>query len=628
MIPTYNGQTIPIITVPPDWSSQDLVLSTEHDTIVREALDNSEERMQMRPRCLYGLTYTATGLSSQETSYLRKLFERSQALPVGCPIWTDAVTLEASASIGATSLTTSSTIGLLFPVFAYVLVWQDFKTWEVLEVDDASVDGTISLAEASTIQWAANTTLVVPLAFGHVSRPTDAWHTTDHASVQVAFQERLLFGEIEEESPWPIAPVALSVSQPSCNHEVTLDWDSIPGVQWVLEYSTDGLAWAELMNPIPGDPDTVTISNDFDTGLYWRVRAKHGSTLSAPSNTVQSIVATVGRCSVSVTGTSASPRLLSTPWFNSVVNSGVHGTSDFIHAVERRIYYYDQSSPTASTITVTCPTAGATILYTTDGALPTLAGPNTHDTLLNTSFGCIIKARAYKDGCYGPLMCILLDKAVKILNGLAIDGSSKSSSTQCRKPQYFRYPQLGPGGIVTCVEGTIVSGDSCSVTWDPLPPEGGTLLEKLKWWMCNNLSTGATSVYLFDSTESSSEDPDIPDPEGCPPAYDDWGGEYKYAAATVFICTALTWNRHAPTYDAYPSGLNQSLHYAGGDVDEAYVAVASAMGPGGNATSVNTALAAMVALEVPTCAQWKATPGAQRVNMPTTVDVVLSRETV
>src|SRR5690242_12649464 len=104
MTPKYQGRDIPILTVAPD-ERFDVELVEQFKTIVKEALDTSEERLQCYPRPLYGLNYSTTTLSAPETAYLRKQFELAQAMPFGCPIWPHRSMLRQSIDAGATTLT-------------------------------------------------------------------------------------------------------------------------------------------------------------------------------------------------------------------------------------------------------------------------------------------------------------------------------------------------------------------------------------------------------------------------------------------------------------------------------------------------------------------------------------------
>ncbi len=205
MHPQYRGQDIPIITVPPDWDEAPIVTS-RHKTIVAEALDLSEERLGMFPRPLYGIRYQTTTLTARESGYLRKLFELSQGLPVGCPFWSDGVALVSDAPTDSVSLTVSSTANRLFSVLnTHALLWLDFETWEVVAL--AAVLGDTVTLTSPTVRAFHAGALLLPLAFGHVRRPDGNNLNTETSSVLIEFNE--VFSSI---APVQLTPGRLSAT--------------------------------------------------------------------------------------------------------------------------------------------------------------------------------------------------------------------------------------------------------------------------------------------------------------------------------------------------------------------------------------------------------------------------------
>ena len=227
--PTYNGQPVPIITVAPDWRS-DVEVRESFRTIVKEALDCSEQRMQCLPRPAYGITYQVTA-QGRELATLRKQFERAQALPFGVPLWPHKTMLLQAVMPGDTSLSVDTMDGTLFPIFEYVLIWSGFDRWEVLRASVLMTDS-VSLTEAATMEWPAGTdaepVYVVPLAFGNVKRPSADALNDELGRMPIDFEEVFALQAVitpENELPIEITP---EITCSTCNDEITFSVPTMP----------------------------------------------------------------------------------------------------------------------------------------------------------------------------------------------------------------------------------------------------------------------------------------------------------------------------------------------------------------------------------------------------------------
>lgn len=189
----YQSQDLPVISVPPDWAVTRPQQIIQYRTLVREALALNEQRFMQRPRPLYGIKYSARIRGPQETSYIRKVIERAQALPVACPMWTDRERLVMHGEIGDTELVVSNTVGRLFAVFPYALLWLDFQTWKVVSVDVID-DITLALDEPLEERWPAGNsgfdgTSIMPLMIGNLKRPSHRLITDEAAEKPIDFIE-------------------------------------------------------------------------------------------------------------------------------------------------------------------------------------------------------------------------------------------------------------------------------------------------------------------------------------------------------------------------------------------------------------------------------------------------------
>lgn len=167
-IPTFNGSAIPVLTVPPNWTTP-VELSVRHTTNIAESLSLVEERQTLAPRPLYGLRFRAMTRSAKELGYLKTVVDLAADLPVAVPLWPLAARLTAAASLGATSLTLDDTSGCLFDVFGdFALLWERFDAWEVVQLSGVTQFGASLAAGTANAYTAA--ALLLPLGYGSLTR--------------------------------------------------------------------------------------------------------------------------------------------------------------------------------------------------------------------------------------------------------------------------------------------------------------------------------------------------------------------------------------------------------------------------------------------------------------------------
>lgn len=187
MHPEYNGDPIPILSHPAEWSRAPRVSYHEQTEIV-EALSTAEDRFIGRPRPLIHLRYTVQPDSARELGYLRKTIELAKAAPVGVPLWTELRRLTAAAAIGATAIEHTSREFLSYEGMHY-LVMTDAFTWEVVRgILDFGFE-ILNLEEALEKAWPAGAA-IVPLLFGYLNRPGARALTDEAGSLEIEFEER------------------------------------------------------------------------------------------------------------------------------------------------------------------------------------------------------------------------------------------------------------------------------------------------------------------------------------------------------------------------------------------------------------------------------------------------------
>jgi hypothetical protein len=181
--------TLPIFTIPPDWS-ETVVVRTLYKTIIREALETSEERQTLRPRCLYGIGFRTVGLTMQETGYLRRLLELAQASPIGMPVWTEATRLTAAAAEGDTVIAVDDISETLWSIVGdYALAWTAFNDWELLEVQSIANEA-ITLSSPGLGSALPAGTKILPVIFGNLPRAGQRPLTDANGVFAVNFEER------------------------------------------------------------------------------------------------------------------------------------------------------------------------------------------------------------------------------------------------------------------------------------------------------------------------------------------------------------------------------------------------------------------------------------------------------
>lgn len=220
-IPTYNGQTIPVITLPPNWATRPKWRQS-YSTTITEALDTTEERQARRPRPLYSLSYTTLGLRAAETAYLRRVIETADDLPVACPLWPMACQLTAAVSAGATTIVTEDPTDCLFGVFyEYALLWESYSMWEVIELESVNLTG-FTLLAAIAGEYSSQA-FVLPLAYGHVPRGPITQLTDEHGRWECRFEER--FHRLHDQS----------VPEDGAITAETFHWLTEAGEAWLTE---------------------------------------------------------------------------------------------------------------------------------------------------------------------------------------------------------------------------------------------------------------------------------------------------------------------------------------------------------------------------------------------------------
>jgi hypothetical protein len=168
-----------------DWS-QGFTEVTQYKTAILKSWSDMEQRIQQRTVPRPHATFSLATMGAQESSYLDSLLWSWQHRVFGVPWWPDASILAADLSIGATSVTVSTT-NKAYTGGGLIMLWKDYKTWEVMAITTLSA-GSVSFASPTQFLWKAGT-ILLPLNRGRLANTQTLTRTTNFlTSGSVSFE--------------------------------------------------------------------------------------------------------------------------------------------------------------------------------------------------------------------------------------------------------------------------------------------------------------------------------------------------------------------------------------------------------------------------------------------------------
>ena len=186
---TYRGTAVPVLSVAPNWRGK-ISVTEEWATIIREAINTSEERISKRGRPRFGINFDTNQMTADETAYLRSVIESAGERPFAVPFWNSALRLSADATSGNAWVDTETTVGSMFELLPYAMLWSDYRTFTTHRV--FSVGATqVVLADPLTQSFIANE-WIVPMAVGKLALPDMGALTDIHGTFKVRFEEMFL----------------------------------------------------------------------------------------------------------------------------------------------------------------------------------------------------------------------------------------------------------------------------------------------------------------------------------------------------------------------------------------------------------------------------------------------------
>lgn len=552
--PQYLGTDIPVFSFKPNWA-QSVRLQCLYRTIIKEALDTSEERRGGRPRCLYGISFQTLSLTGTEQGYLRRILELAQAMPIVMPVWTEQCRLTVNASGGSTSLTVDDTDETLFSVLVdYVLLWTSYNRWEVLEIQEVEAN-TITLAEATSGSFAAGS-MVVPILIGKLPRQNLRQITDENGVFRVDFEER--FNGLTDQSlveTTGVDPLDYEFSS-ECQDECVFSIPMAEGEEWILQIAAaeDGPWSNHIWFELDGTEETpgtkkLYVNNDYGGTHWFRVVNAEAEEAFGAVNVEASVIDAPVLSSISnatnIIGTRPvhGEGLFAYP-YSQIENDLI--SPDRLYLVPRGRWEYtaaasglswDGSAPIPS---ITVP-PGATYKWTRDGSDPTedtemraFEGFAENLAAYRDDFKFILKIRCFKDGCQSPVTTILVDRALNLRDFFTSSGQAQASAGWCGLP----------------IDG-VEPGDSCALNY------GGTdefsdVLRIETFGSVEPATAGRRVYYCFNGPSTATY-------IGTPIYTDGWSMYEHQTSALV---------RHPTSWDPkQPCFMFANVQVTGGDID-------------------------------------------------------------
>lgn len=479
----YLGQNLPVYSICPDWKTS-VRFRTIYSTIIRESLDTSEERLARFPRSLFGIRYQTLPLDGQETGYIRRVMELAQALPIIMPVWTEASKLTAPVLSGATSLPVDDSYPTLLSVlYDYVIVWKDYRTWEVLATDNPG-STVITTLDATVNNYPAGA-LVMPILIGKLPRMGSRQITDEHGRHQVDFEERfhgLTDQSIVETSLPPFedfltytdacrAEFVLTIPELDEETVYALQITDNPTGDWTPHIYFALMTAEELGTKIK----QIVVNNDYGGTPFFRiVRITGFEVMTRPGQVLASVIeppvislanlseiTTQEQFDAIEVGTpGATTGLRPLEYYSdggyvipySVIEDPVSATSPHYRRFQKQYggRQWGLNSPgdlegilpdTNNPVSVTGPD-GATIKWTRDLTDPMLTSPDplpyngvaNNAFIWHDGFQCVIKARCFSGGCRSPLAMVAVTKVMLERPIFRTSGMSRDAASYCDYP--------------------------------------------------------------------------------------------------------------------------------------------------------------------------------------------------
>lgn len=150
-----------------DWAAPP-ELERGYDDAIGASISLAESRESRGDDARVRVRYNIVALDPAEASALALTLQRTRALPVGVPLWSEFLRTTGAAAAGASSVPLETTTERAFSTtHPFVLLWIAWDAWAIVQVSAVAAN-TLTLTAPLLADWPAGT-LVAPVRFGKLA---------------------------------------------------------------------------------------------------------------------------------------------------------------------------------------------------------------------------------------------------------------------------------------------------------------------------------------------------------------------------------------------------------------------------------------------------------------------------
>lgn len=182
---TFEGNRVTLLMGAANWRDP-VIERISYLTDISSPVSGNEQRRSLlrSPRRKY--SYTITPRTPREGAMIRSVIWGSQVKRVLAPEWPEQTITNAAASIGAASISVTTT-GRDFIDGGFAVLYSDFETFEIVQILVAS-PGAISLVSGLTRGWPAHAK-IVPCRYARMDQVLQsAQHTSDVSEISMSLE--------------------------------------------------------------------------------------------------------------------------------------------------------------------------------------------------------------------------------------------------------------------------------------------------------------------------------------------------------------------------------------------------------------------------------------------------------
>ena len=163
---TITGSRLVVFSFEPNWR-EPVVENLEWLTDVLSSHNDREQRLMLRQDPRRAMKYLFTFESQNKVNFFQGLLWGWQQRVFVVPVWTDWQYLSAPVAIGATAINVSTSLRD-FATSNLVLIWRDYLTWEIVEINTLT-SSQITLKKATTGAWTTKDR-IIPIRLARLSK--------------------------------------------------------------------------------------------------------------------------------------------------------------------------------------------------------------------------------------------------------------------------------------------------------------------------------------------------------------------------------------------------------------------------------------------------------------------------